>query len=261
MLSFIALLFAIILVILFLPSVNQLSQRKLDFPVFSNWKLILSLISGAILLGVLSGLYPAGYLSSFRPVKVLKGSIHTGKNKGLLRNILVVSQFSCAIFLIIATVFAVRQLNYMKNRPTGFERDQVVTIPLNEGAGNKFDALKKDLLQNTLVSAVTGSQDVLGSHLDQSGIEFKGDGPLRQLTSTRLIVDPDYLTTFKIQLAAGKNFSPEKSANAKEYIINESLAKELLKDNSKADISSLLGKHFGFDSLGYIVGIAKGFQF
>jgi putative ABC transport system permease protein len=76
-----------------------------------------------------------------------------------------------------------------------------------------------------------------------------------------LIVDHDYLKTFKIPLAAGKNFSPEKSVNGKEYIINESLAKELLKDNSKADMSSLLGKHFGFDSLGYIVGIAKDFNF
>jgi putative ABC transport system permease protein len=149
----------------------------------------------------------------------------------------------------------------MKNRPTGFDREQVITIPLNQGSGNKFEVLKKDLLQNTLISSVTGSQDVLGSHLDQSGIEFKGDGPLRQLTSTRLIVDPDYLTTFKIQLAAGKNFSLEKSADSKEYIINESLAKELLKDDSKAGMSSLLGKHFGFDSLGYIVGIAKDFNF
>jgi putative ABC transport system permease protein len=158
MLSLIAMLFAIILVKLFLPSVNQLSQRELAFPIFSNWKLILSLVFGTVMLGILSGIYPAGYLSSFRPVKVLKGSVQTGSNKGLLRNILVVSQFSSAIFLIIATVFAVRQLNYMKNRPTGFEREQVVTIPLNERAGSKFDILKKDLLQNTLVSAVTASQ-------------------------------------------------------------------------------------------------------
>ncbi len=261
MLSFIAMLFAILLVKLFLPSVNQLSQRELAFPVFSDWKLLLSLISGTVILGILSGLYPAAYLSSFRPVKVLKGSVHTGKNKGLLRNILVVSQFSCAIFLIIATVFAVRQLNYMRNRSTGFDREQVVTIPFNNGAFGKFDVLKKDLLQNTLVSGVTASQDILGSHLDQSGIEFKGDGPLRQLTSTRLIVDPDYLTLFKIPLVKGRNFSPEKSANGKEYIINESLAKELLKDNSHADMSSLLGKRFGFDSTGQIVGIAKDFNF
>src|SRR4030095_6957843 len=261
MLSFIAMLFAIVLVKLFLPSVNQLSQRQLDFPIFSNWRLILSLISGTVLLGVLSGLYPAGYLSSFRPVNVLKGAIHIGKNKGLLRNILVVSQFSCAIFLIIATVFALKQLNYMKNRPTGFDREQVVTVSLTDGADSKFDVLKKDLLQNTLVSAVTGSQDVLGSHLDQSGIQFKGDGPLRHLTSTRLIVDPDYVTTFKILLAKGRNFSQDKTANGREYIINESLAKELLKDDTNKDMSSLLGKRFGFDSLGQIVGVARDFNF
>ena len=263
MLSFISMLFAVILVKLFLPSVNHLSQRELDFPLFSNWKLLLSLLAGTIILGILSGLYPAAYLSSFRPVKVLKGSIHTGKNKGLLRNVLVISQFSCAIFLIIATVFAIRQLNYMRNRPTGFDREQIVTIPFNNGADRKFDVLKQDLLQNTLVSAVTASQDVLGSHLDQSGIKFKGDGPLRQLTSTRLIVDHDYLTTYKIQLVKGRNFSSEKSANGREYIINESLAKELLKDNTRADMSSLLGKRFGFDfdSTGSIVGIAKDFNF
>src|SRR5207344_614400 len=102
-------------------------------------------------------------------------------------------------------VFALKQLNYMENRPTGFDRDQIVTVPLTDGADRKFDILKKDLLQNTLVSAVTASQDVLGSHLDQSGIEFKGEGPLRKLTSTRLIVDRDYLTVFKIPLVAGKN--------------------------------------------------------
>jgi putative ABC transport system permease protein len=261
-LSIISMLFAILLVKLFLPSVNHLSDRELQFNVFTNWKLLLSLIGGTVALGIIAGLYPAAYLSSFNPVKVLKGSIQTGNRKSLLRNILVVTQFSCAIFLIIATVFAVKQLNYMRNLPTGFERDQIVTIPFRDNSSQKFDVLKKDLLQNTLVTSVTASQDVLGSHLDQSGIQFKGDGPLRRLTSTRLIVDHDYLSTFKIQLVKGKNFSADESGNGKEYIINESLAKELLKDNNKADMSSLIGKHFGFfDSTGSIVGIARDFNF
>jgi putative ABC transport system permease protein len=260
-LSLIAMVLAIILVKLFLPSVNQLSQRQLDFSVFTNWQLALCVVAGTIMLGVLAGLYPAAYLSSFLPVKVLKGSVQTGKNKGRLRNILVVTQFASAIFLIIATVFAIKQLNYMKNRPTGFDREQIVTIPFRERTSEKFNILKRDLLQNTLITSVTASQDVLGSHLDQSGIEFKGDGPLRQLTSTRLIVDPDYLTTYKIQLAAGRSFLSDTSANGREYIINESLAKELLKDDTKADMSSLLGRRFGFDSTGKIVGIAKDFNF
>lgn len=260
-LSLISMAFAIILVKLFLPQVNELSQRHLDFSIFSNWKLGLSVIGGAVVLGMISGLYPAAYLSSFLPVKVLKGSVQTGKNKGTMRNVLVIAQFSCAIFLIIATVFAMRQLRYMKNKPTGFERDQIVTIPFRERTSEKFDVLKKELLQNTLVTFVTAAQDVLGSHLDQSGIQFQSDGPLRQLTSTRLIVDPDYLKTYKISLAAGKNFSSDQSGNGKEYIINESLAKELLRDNSKNDMSSLLGKRFGFDSTGQIVGVAKDFNF
>ena len=87
----------------------------------------------------------------------------------MLRNVLVVTQFASAIFLIIATTFALRQLNFMKNRATGFDREQVVNVPLNQGARN-YQLLKKELLQNTLVSGVTASQDILGSHLDQSGI-------------------------------------------------------------------------------------------
>ena len=214
-----------------------------------------------IIIGILSGLYPAAYLSAFQPVTVLKGSIQTGRNKSLLRNILVVTQFASAIFLMIATIFAVKQLRYMQSRDPGFNRDQVVTIPLDETTFSKFDILKQDLLKNTLVSAVTGAQDILGSHLDQSGVQFIGDGPRRDLTSTRLIVDHDYLTLYKIPLLLGRNFSSEPSANGKEYIINEALAKELLKDNSKKPMSWLLGKNFGFDSLGKIIGIAKDFNF
>src|SRR6187401_57087 len=261
MMAFIALFFAIILVKLFLPAIENLSQRDLDFPIFTNWKLILSLLGGTIGLGIISGLYPSVYLSSFQPVKVLKGSAQTGRSKSVLRNVLVVTQFASAIFLIIATTFALRQLNFMKNRATGFDREQVVNIPLNQGTDRKYQLLKKELLQNALVSGVTASQDVLGSHLDQSGIEFKGDGPMRELTSTRLIVDADYLNLYKIQLAEGRNFSPDSSANGREYIINESLAKELLKDNTKADFASLIGKRFGFDSSGHLVGVAKDFNF
>jgi len=261
-LSLIAAVIAVLLVIIFLPAVNHLSQRELTFPLFTNWKLFLSLLTGAILLGMVTGIYPAFYLSSFRPAKVLKGSVQTGRNKSTIRNVLVVGQFACAIFLIIGTAFAVKQLHFMQNRPTGFDHDEVVNVRLQNGTSDKYDILKKDLLQNTLVKGVTASQDILGSHLDQSGIQFKGDGPLRQLTSTRLIVDPDYLKLYKIPLAAGRNFSSDKSANGKEYIINEKLAKELLKDDSsKAGIASLIGKQFGFDSLGYIVGIARDFNF
>ena len=261
LLSFFALVLATILVELALPYVNQLSQRSLRLPLFKDPLLLIIIFAGTMLVGLISGLYPAAYLSSFQPVRVLKGSPQTGKNKGTLRNVLVVGQFASAIFLIIATIFVVRQLNFMQSKDPGFVRDQVVTIPLDGITSRKFELIKQELLTNTLVSAVTGAQDQLGSHLDQSGIEFRGDGPKRDLTSTRLIVDHDYLNLYKIALAEGKNFSPDNTANGKEYIINESLAKELLKDNPHMKMADLLGKHFGFDSIGYIVGIAKDFNF
>src|SRR5262249_20584097 len=153
-------------------------------------------------------IYPSIYLSSFRPINVLKGSIQTGKNKSSLRNILVVTQFTSAVFLIIATFFAVRQLGYMQGKDPGFSRDQVVTVPFTGGPSfRKYDMLKQDLLANSLITGVTAAQDVLGSHLDQSGISFVGDGPKRELTSTRLIVDPDYLKLYKIPVMLGRDFS------------------------------------------------------
>lgn len=261
LLALIALLFSIVLLKLFLPSVNHLIRRELQLPVLTNPGLLLSIIAGTIVVGILSGLYPAAYLSSFSPVKVLKGTLQSGRDKGGLRNILVVGQFTCAVFLMIATIFVMRQLNYMQQRDPGFNRDQVVTLKLDRITTRKYDLLKESLLGSSLVSGVTAAQDQLGSHMDQSGMEFKGDGPLRQLTSTQLIVDPDYLSLYKIALVEGRNFSKEKSANGREFIVNESLARELLKDQKNPRLSSLIGKHFGFDSVGTIVGITKDFNF
>jgi len=260
-LSLIALLLAVVLVKLFLPSVNSLSQRQLAFTFFTDARTFMIIVGGTIVVGILAGLYPAAYLSSFIPVKVLKASAGGSSNKSMIRNILVIGQFASAIFLMIATIFTVRQLNFMQAHDAGFNREQVMTIPLDAITYKKFDIVKQQLLANTLVQGVTGAQDVLGSHLDQSGISFWGDGPKRELTSTQLIVDHDYLSMFKIQVLLGKNFSTDPAQNGKEYIINEALAKELLKDYPKASISSLLGKHFGYDSLGTIVGIAKDFNF
>jgi putative ABC transport system permease protein len=260
-LSFIALFIAIGLTKLSLPFVNELSQRKLSLDLWDNPKLLAALFLGCLSIGIISGLYPAAYLSSFQPVKVLKGSVQTGKNKGQLRNMLVIIQFSSAIFLMIATFLAVKQLRFMQNQDPGFNRDQIVTVNFDEITSRKYQYIKQGLLANSLIRGVTASIDQLGSHLDQTGFEFKGDGPLRQLTSTVLVVDPDYLKLYKIALLYGNNFSSEKSENAKEYILNESLARELLKDNPKAPLSSLIGKHFGFDSAGHIVGIARNFNF
>lgn len=262
LLSLLALVLAVVLVELALPFVNNLSLRDISLPIFTNPKFVIIILTGTILVGILSGIYPALFLSSFQPVKVLKGSVESGKNKGTMRNVLVIGQFTSAVFLMIATVFVVKQLKFMQEKDPGFTREQVVTVPMDKISGQKYPLFKNQLLANTLIAGVTASQDQLGSHLDQSGatFQYKND-PVRELGVTQLIVDNDYMRLYKIKIIEGTDFSKDKSGNGREYIINESMAHELLKDHPKAPISTLIGQRFGFDSLGVITGITKNFNF
>ena len=262
LLSLVALIIALGLVSLVLPYINKLSGRDLS-PIFSGHPgLLVAVIIGTILLGLLSGLYPAIYLSAFQPVMVLKGGGNTGKRKGTFRNILVVGQFASAVFLMIATLLVFRQLHYMQQRDPGFDRDQVVTLRLDGITIRKYALLKEELAASPLVAGVTGAAEQLGGHWDEMGFGFwPGDGPMRVLFTPGLFVDPDYLSVYKIQLAAGRNFSKEKHALVREWIINETLAKELLKGHPEMPLSSLIGKHFGDDTIETIVGVAKDFNF
>jgi putative ABC transport system permease protein len=262
LLTLIALVIALGLVTLVLPYIDKLSGRDLSPLLFVHPGLLVAVFIGTVLLGVLSGLYPAVYLSSFQPVKVLKGGGDTGKNKSTFRNILVVGQFASAIFLVIATIFVFRQLNYMEKQDPGFDRDQVVTIPLHGINSRKFILLKEELLANPLVTGVTGAFDQLGSPMATLGFGFwPGNGPMRELFTPGLFVDPDYVSLYKIQLVVGRNFTGEKSANWREWLVNETLAKELLKDHPGMPLSWLLGKHFGGDTTGSIIGVVKDFNF
>ncbi|MRG45872.1 FtsX-like permease family protein [Chitinophaga sp. SYP-B3965] len=265
MLSFIALIFALLVVWFTLPLVSNFSERALHFPLFTNWKVFGVVVGGTVLLGILAGLYPAGYLSSFEPVKVLKGSIQSGRNKGNLRNALVVVQFTAAVFLIIATVFALKQLHFMQTKDRGFNGDQILLLKLDSETNGRYDAMKQELLGSSLITAVSASQQRLGANIHQGGVNFHGNGPVRNLATSGVVVDKDFIKLYKIPIIAGADFSKDVANNAKEYIINETLAKELLKEEKKgATMESLVGKMFGYggmDSSGRIVGITKDFNF
>jgi len=262
MIAFMALILATILVELALPYINNLSERAISFHIFSDLGVIAAVLGGTVFIGLLSGIYPAVYLSSFQASRVLKGSVQTGKNKGSLRNVLVVTQFASAIFLMIATVFVLKQLRFMQHQDPGYNRDQIVNIPLDQVTTKKYDLFKNELSGSPLVAGVTASQDILGSHLDQTGVTFRPSfGPKQDLGTTLLVVDTNYLDLYKIKLAAGQNFSGDKMLDTRQYIVNEALAKELMKDYPKRPLSSLIGQRFGFDSLGTIKGIAKDFNF
>jgi putative ABC transport system permease protein len=263
LLAIFALFVALVIVKLALPSINNLSQRQLELPL-TDFSFLLLLLGGAVFVGLIAGLYPASYLSSFNPTRVLKGSFQKGKSKINLRNALVVGQFTGAILLIIGTVFALRQLHFMQNANTGFNREQVIILPLNENTSNTYKTLKQELLKNAAIKSVTAAQQTLGNNLHQAGVVFHGNGAARDLTTSQVIVDPDYLRLYNIPIIAGRNFEESIRDYGKAYIINETMAKELLNDTPKAPFETLIGKQFGFegmDSTGFIAGVAKDFNF
>jgi len=258
----IALIVGLGLVSVVLPYIDKLSGRDLSSVFSQHPGLLVAVFAGTIGLGILSGIYPAVYLSSFRPARVIKGGAEVGKNKGTFRNILVVGQFASAIFLVIATILVFRQLKYMEQLDPGFDRDQLVTIPLHGVTARKYALLKEELSGGLLVRGVTGAQDQMGSAMNTMGFGFwPGDAPMRVLFTPGIFVDPDYLTIYQIPLVAGRNFLPGRSAFNREFVINETLARQLLKDQPKKPLSWLIGKHFGGDTLGSIVGVAKDFNF
>lgn len=265
LISLISMAFAILVVSLTLPYLNEFSQRSLEFPILKEPIIMGVLVLGAILVGVLSGMYPAIYLSSFLPVKVLKGSPVVGKKKSDFRNALVVIQFSCAIFLIISTLFASRQVRFMQEKELGFTHEQIITIPFGQRYTERYESLKQALLGSSQVEEVTASGQRLGNNLHQTGITFHGAGPAVNLATSQIVVDPDFLDVYEIELIAGRNFNDSEGDNGNTYLINESLAKELIqKDGEGKEIESMIGSQFGFsgmDSAGRIVGVVKDFNF
>ncbi|MES2133097.1 MAG: ABC transporter permease [Bacteroidota bacterium] len=260
--AFIALLLSLGLVRLFLPYLNNLSEHHISYAVLFEPKAICLLLVGTLLVGLLSGAYPALYLSSFIPSKVLKGSVQIGKNKSLGRNILVVCQFAGAIFLIISTVFVIRQLNFMQTNNPGFNKDQVVSITCYENTGENFKKLKQQFLKSPGVSYVTGSFQRLGNNLHQTGIKFTGIGPEREIATSQIRVDRDFLKLYNIKLVAGRDF--RESDQGKAFLINETMAKEILKNSPGTPMEKLIGTPFGLydqDTLGSIIGITKDFNF
>jgi len=260
-LTFMALILALLMALAFLPYLNTMAERTLSvFTIFENTLPLLVLIMVTVVVGMLSGFYPAFFISSFQPARVLKGHLEGLGRKSVLRNALVVTQFAIAIGLIVGTVLAVQQLNYMKNKDIGFDKEQVMLVDMSGEANEKFELLRTELLKQPHIKGVTASGQRLGNNLHQTGGKVKTDTTLRNLAVSQINVDYDFLDVYGIQLKEGRSFSRDYATDAGfAFIINESLAKELGLENP-------VGADFGFgwydnDTLGTIIGVTEDFNF
>jgi putative ABC transport system permease protein len=177
LLTFIAFIFSLFFVQLALPAFNSLTNADIKIP-FSNYLFWLIALSCVLITGLVAGSRPAFYLSSFEPVKVLKGKIHFGKTAALPRQILVVLQFSCSIALIICTYIIYQQVQYAKDRPSGYDKNRLMITDMNADLGSNYAAIRNELIEKgiaTSVTTATASVTTGGNHRDVE--EWQGKRP------------------------------------------------------------------------------------
>ncbi len=220
-LSFFSLIIAIVLVQLFFPVFNQLAGKNLGLSVFKNPVLIAGLFFLVLITGLSAGSYPAFFLSSFKPVAVLKGKFTAGKNAFLLRSGLVVFQFFISIVLIISTTVVHKQLNYIQDKKLGYDKEQVLVIPDTWMLGEKENLFRQQILADSRVVNASISGYVPAGPGNNNNFFLYDTDIASQVKTLRYQVDPQYIPTLGIEISAGRNFNPSMPTDSNAIIVNE----------------------------------------
>lgn len=221
-------LLSILFVQLALPYFNALTTDSVAIPYNSPvfWSIMIGYV---LLIGLAAGARPAFYLSGFNPVKVLKGSIQLGKASTLPRKVLVVLQFSCSVAFIISTVIIYQQIKHVKDRPTGYSADRLVTTFMTKDLANQYDALKNDLLASGMVTNVTKASSPLTtigwhSEIGQWPGQTAGE---QKIGVGAVIIAKDYFNTTGMKLATGHDFAGNWKTDSATIIVNEAAVKRM----------------------------------
>jgi putative ABC transport system permease protein len=256
-LLFIAFIIAFALVSLVLPAFNSLvgSGFVIDF---QNLLYILGLVFiAALMLGVFAGIYPSLFLSTFHPSNILKGTVFLGLKKANFRRILVVVQFAISVVLIIGTLVIADQLNYCMSKELGFDREQVVVIPVRDyKTVNDFEVIKNRLLQNPEILSVARSSSLPGKTIGTGGFLPEGNTWYPRYS---MFVDYDFIPTMGMEIIEGRNFSRDFSADLEDaYIVNETAVKEFGWEQAVGKRLIWRGDR---NRKGTVIGVLKDFHF
>jgi len=253
---FVAHVIAMILVELLLPGYNNLSGKQLAINYHSAG-LYIGLITIVLSCGLLAGSYPAFYLSSLKPLDIMKGFINKNPGNAKFRRVLVVFQFSLSILLIICTLIIGKQLTYMQNKKLGFDKDNIgyFMFPIRPG-DPKLDALKKELRNNPDIVSVTKGYSPINLEFTSGGFNWTGKKPGDDVLFHHLDTDEDYAKTFQLELKDGRFFSPEFSTDNTAVVINEKAAEIM---GLKNPVEEVLTAPWGAKLT--IIGVLKDFHF
>lgn len=254
LIAFLALIVAVNLIGLLLPAFNKLTEKavKLDL---TNPQLLVLLLGVALFTGVVSGSYPAFFLSSFNPVKVLKGTVKFSSSATSFRKGLVVFQFVLSALLIVSTLVVYLQLHYIRKKDIGMDRENVLFVPMEGDLVKNYDVVKQELLKNPAITAVTASsQNPIQVSNNTPDVQWEGKEPGADVLIDVMHVDYDVLETFGFKLAAGRTFSRDFGTDTSNYLINEEAARLMNYKNAVGKPLQL------WDMKGQVIGVVKDFQ-
>lgn len=248
---------ALVLISLVLPEFNKFTGKQISVRSLFTWQAFIGLAGITLFTGFVAGSYPALYLSSFRPIHVLRKVLQTGKKKSGFRRLLVILQFTLSIMLIIGTLVVYAQLDYVRNRKIGWEREHLIGLSLSKEMKKSYGILKAEILKHPRVLNVTAAySEPTNFETSSSGVNWDGKDPEEIVHVTGNLVDYDFLDTLNIEMAEGRSFSKEYSTDATEaFLINETLA-------GMMETESPIGANFSFFGReGRIIGVMKNFHF
>jgi len=258
--SLMSLFIAIIMVNFLLPIFNEISGKQVSFNFPSNTILIFELIGIAIFTGILAGSYPSMFMARFQPVILLKGIPDLGLKGFQFRKILVVLQFAVSVYLIISTICIYNQLNFMRSRDLGFNKENLISIKLNKTFKEHCEAAKLELLQHPNIKYVSLiSFSPTGVYSNDSGYDWEGKFPDTNPIVWRFCTDTDFLKAFEGKMIKGEFYKKERMSGSSDVsgkvIINETFAKIMGMENPVGARLSTNSNHFT------IIGIVKDFNF
>jgi len=256
--TFLSLLFAVLIVEIFLPLINSLQPFK-EYALFESKDMViyLGLFVVALLTGLISGSYPALFLSRFEPVNVMKGSATKGTRRAILRKVLVIGQFSFAIVLIIATLAVFKQIRFMQNKDLGYDKSDLLVLTLPKNMHTDYTLLKNDLIKYQKIYNVTACQN-LPTWEGPSYLltDWDGRDSDKEIVMYNGSVDYDFFETFNIPMVQGRKFSREFTTDRDTaFIVNEEAVRVM-------GLQDPIGKKMGhFKGKGTIIGVMKDYHF
>lgn len=227
--TFISTVFGVVIAYLLMPAFNTISGKSLEMP-FTEWWLVPSMLILAIVVGTIAGIYPAFYLSAFKPIEVISGKVSKGSKTSTLRSVMVIFQFTCSVILIVGSIVVYQQMQFMLSKDLGYDKEHIIMIQGANSVGDKLDLLQNELEKIPEVKSVSASNylPVSGTKRDQN--EFWKEGKRRidkGIGAQVWRVDDNYIETLGMNLLEGRDFEKSTLRDSNSLIINETMAFEL----------------------------------